>query len=241
MRSTLSAALFASAAALLLSSPAQAVLVVTPDVSLVGTPYGLPLSPGAINFDTDSLGTTTGGFSWAPNAPAQFVRILNTSSGIGAKPFGDDTNYLSVLGLGTATLSSNTNTLNSLELFVGSLDTWNTFTFHAKNGDTAMIDGTTLLADIAAFTGLTPKSGDQKSDLTNLYITFKFSEAVDSIGFKSSQNSLEIDDLNSPSLNTLQGGAPEPNVWVVMLAGFGLLGLAMRSRAAAGLAGVFAS
>jgi hypothetical protein len=239
MRSTLSAALLASAAALLLTSSAQAALTVTSDISLEGTGYGL-LSPGTINFDTDNLGTTTGGFSWTPNAETSLVKILNNTSGIGAEPFGDTSKYLSILGGGSATLSSKTSSLNSLELFVGSLDTYNTFTFHSAAGDATVL-GSDLLLAIEADAGKLVNSGNQTSLLTNLYITFNFSDPVTAIDFSSSHNSLEIDDLNSPGLVTKEGGAPEPAAWIVMLAGFGLLGLAMRSRAAAGFAGMFAS
>lgn len=231
MRSVISAAFLAGAAAFLMGGSAQAALTVTADTSLAGVlPYGAPLSPGAINFDTDNLGTTTGGFSWVPNAPTGVVQILNGTSNIGAEPNGDTTNYLSILGNGSATLSSTTSTISGLELFVGSLDTYNTFTFHA-GADVFSLTGAQILAQIPGAV-----SGSQGSPLTNFYLTFNFSENVDTIDFSSSVNSLEIDDLNQVGLTiTRQGFVPEPSVWIVMIAGFGLLGMALRSRKIAGM------
>jgi hypothetical protein len=84
-------------------------------------------------------------------------------------------------------------------------------------------------------------NGDQFSAVTNLRLTFSnFSAPVAEVVFASSQNSFEFDNVGgaAPNINPLGGpGVPEPMTWMMLLTGFGLLGLALRSR---GLGSVFA-
>lgn len=230
MRPTLPAAILASAAAILLYSSAQAAIIVAPPVT-TSTPYtGVP---GTINFN-GGVKDAPPGFAWSGGGV-----VMNTTTSAGAEPLGDTTPYLSVLGGQTATLTINPaiagGALSSLTLFIGSVDTYNSITFHA-GANTQTVSGTSALNDILA--GNT-HTGDQTSSLANAYFTFHFLQGVDQIDFSSGQNSLEIDDLTPTIQVGSQGGGgllPEPGAWVVMLTGFALLGLALRARLAGGFA-----
>jgi hypothetical protein len=223
MRTTLPAAIIAGAVAALLAGSAQGAVIIGSVTT--STPYsGIP---GTINFD-GGFKDAPPGFTWTGGG-----QVMNTTNSQGAEPLGDKSPYLSVLGGQTATLTVNTGitggALSSLKLFIGSVDNYNSITFHA-GAASQTIFGNTLLNDIMP--GDTD-SGDQKSSLANAYFTFHFLMAVDQIVFRSGQNSLEVDDLTPTVAVGSEGGGgfvPEPAIWVVMLAGFGLLGLALRAR-----------
>src|SRR5580765_8432282 len=84
--------------------------------------------------------------------------------GIAAPPLGDATKYLSVYTGGIATLNA-PGTLNSLSVYLGSIDSYNTITFNGKNGFSQSFSGSQLYA---------PANGDQFDASTNrrLYFTF---------------------------------------------------------------------
>jgi hypothetical protein len=104
-----------------------------------------------------------------------------------------------------------------VSFFLGSIDTYNTVNILSTTGSV-----------IASFTGLqlTPTpNGDQDLPRTNRRFTFFRSQSDGQIGgisFASGANSLEIDNLVFT--------VPEPATWTMMIAGFGMIGFAMRAR-----------
>jgi hypothetical protein len=137
-------------------------------------------------------------FSTVTPAAAQ---ILNTTSGIGALPFGDTSNYLSVLANGVVNVSITGAAVNQLSFFWGSVDLGNVITFN----DGSIFTGASLF-------DLTP-SGCQQSAACNRFVTF--TGPITSFTLSSSTNSFEAD-----SFTTQVRGVPEPSTWAMMILGF---------------------
>jgi hypothetical protein len=218
-----------AAIALAVASPASAVVVVTQ--TPVGTADAfttvatfdnpVPILPG---FQFSVTGTAASGIYGPGLTP-----------GIAAPPFGDTTKFYAVIGGNTATnfvtFESDNATPLALSAFrfdVSSLDSFNNITFLDKNGNT-----------LASYTGnqltLPPNmaNGDQFSNVTSLRLAFtNFSAPVAEVVFSSSSNSFEFDNVGGAGggINLLGGPGPEPMTWMMLLAGFGVLGLALRSR-----------
>jgi hypothetical protein len=231
MRSLFSAALLAGAATILMSGSALATTVATQGPYSNPPPTGSV--PGEINFNGGTLDNAGGLVTWSTTGTADVE--LNSSS-TGAEPLGDSSKYLSVNGGGTATMTlTGNNTLDTLTLFIGSVDTYNAIDFQLAGGGTEHFDGTTLLTDIDGITSVND-SGDQSNTDANSWFTFTFDAPVNAVTFSSTTNSMEIDDIGLGLHQITEGGpVPEPAVWIVMLAGFGLLGMALRSQKIAGL------
>jgi hypothetical protein len=203
------------AAMLAFSSPAKA-LVVYAGVSAD------PNSPFATTFDgvpSLSTGPFTGPYTQLGSDltfTGTNAQILNTTGASGAEPFGDTSNYLSVLGGGSATVTVNNGSVNTVSFLWGSIDAYNTIQF---------FNGATL---IGTFTGsnILPKlsTGCQQSPDCTGYVTFTDSnEAITSFVMTSTTNSFETDDF----LATQVGTAPVPEIstWAMMILGFLGIGL----------------
>lgn len=129
-----------------------------------------------------------------------------------AAPAGDGTTYYYVQGGAAATLTGQQ--FNSMSLYIGSLDDYNSITFYYKGALVGSWSG----ADFA------PANGDQGSAATNRRFTFDFGGGrADKVVFASSSNSFEFD-------NIAVSAVPEPGVWALMIAGFGMMGAALRRR-----------
>lgn len=132
----------------------------------------------------------------------------------------DTTQYLSVQKDKSATLD--TPLLSAISFYIGSLDSWNSFTFNLANGTTQVVTG----AALAALPGMNA-NGSQTSFTTNGRLTFSFDSAIDSVIFASSGNALEIGDIAAISAS---GAVPEPAAWMMMIMGFGGMGSLLRRR-----------
>jgi PEP-CTERM motif len=142
--------------------------------------------------------------------------------GIAAPPVGDATQYLAVLTGGIATL--NTPFLNSLSVYIGSIDAYNMITFRGLNGFTQSFGGVALN---------TPANGDQFDALTNRRFNFTFdpNDKIDQIDFTSSGNSFEFDNIAAGAAITLRdipSKVPEPVTLTIF--GAGLVGAALMRR-----------
>ncbi len=132
----------------------------------------------------------------------------------------DTTQYLSVQKGKSATLD--TPLLSSISFYIGSLDSWNSFTFNLANGTTQVVTG----AALGSLPGMSA-NGSQTSFTTNGRLTFSFDSAIDSVIFASSGNALEIGDI---AAITASGAIPEPAAWTMMIMGFGGMGSLLRRR-----------
>jgi hypothetical protein len=129
----------------------------------------------------------------------------------------DTTQYLSVQMGQMATLD--TPLLSAISFYVGSLDGYNSFTFHLADGTTQVVTGATL----DALPGM-DANGSQTAFTTNGRLTFSFDSAIDRIDFASGNYSLEIGDIGAVTL------VPEPAAWAMMVLGFGGVGGLVRRR-----------
>ncbi|HEY1926585.1 MAG TPA: PEPxxWA-CTERM sorting domain-containing protein [Caulobacteraceae bacterium] len=136
----------------------------------------------------------------------------------------DTTQYLSIQAGQSATLE--TQPLQEISFYVGSLDDFNSFTFHLADGATEVVTGSTL----AALPGM-DANGNQTGFTTNGRLTFTFGSAVNSVELASSSNAFEVSDIAG-----VGGVVPEPSVWAMMILGLGAAGGALRRRRALAVA-----
>ncbi|QMW23622.1 Npun_F0296 family exosortase-dependent surface protein [Sandaracinobacteroides saxicola] len=195
----------AAVAALLAAGSAQAVVSFTS--------IAFDVAPGAgetVVLDFESA-TPPAGYTITG---ANFGYYTGTTGGIAAAPAQDDTQYLAVLGGGSATITLPT-AIKSFSLYIGSIDAYNSITFNGTGGYTQTLTG----ADLTA----TP-NGDQGAAATNRRYFFDFGgDRVTSITLSSEANSFEVDNLATAVV-------PEPATWAMFILGFGLVGSAVRRR-----------
>ena len=157
-----------------------------------GVSAGLSSNNGANhgNFQSAALGAT---FSASGNAG-----VVNGSSSVTAAPFvgpspghQDTTNYLSIGGNGTETITFAT-AKNAFGLYWGSLNSYNTITFY---------DGTTL---VNSYTGadISPlfPNGNQGSFASNGYVEFTGLHSFNKVVLGSTSNAFEIDNISAGTI-----------------------------------------
>ena len=193
--------LLAASAAFALAASANAVTVIS---SSNGPDTGVPAGQHLV---TD--------FSTAAGLSGVFALETGSVDGQYAAPLGDATQYLAVLGGNTATLALSP-ALRALSFYWGSIDDYNTVSFY---------NGASL---VSSFTGAqvppAPADGSQGNVLNTRRVNFNFgNDKITSVLFSSGQNSFELD--------TIAGSAvPEPQAWVMLIIGFGLVGANVRRR-----------
>ncbi len=131
-------------------------------------------------------------------------------------PPGDLTNYVSVLGGASATMTSAT-PLSRISLYMGSPDYFNSIRFIGAGYDYTLT-GKQLWQPIAAISG--DKNWGRR-------LTYDFGGfGVTKVIFASARNSFEFDDLAGSYMRAV----PEPTTWAMMLMGFFGLGSMLRNR-----------
>lgn len=203
--------LLAAAAALLATTAANAVIFTSP---VPGPDQGPLLSETTVfDFSTPVPGLTSTGTS-GKYYTATFAKIA-------AAPFGDKTPFYAVTK-GTATLdvASISPKFDSFSFYWGSIDTFNRVAVYDLGGN--LIDVITGSAVSAA-----AANGNQTAPNTNRRVFFNLEpgETLGSIKFISTGTSFELDTLAFGS-----SIVPEPAVWGLMVAGFGLVGASIRRR-----------
>jgi hypothetical protein len=157
--------------------------------------------------------------------------VTTASSPNHAPPLGSDGDYYSTgPSDGTPATLSLSKGAYYLSFLYGSIDSYNSVTFHYAAGS-GIADVTFTGAQLNAFAG-DPANGNQTSPATNKYIQFNLGNTGDqlrSVSFGSSTNAFEIDNL-------YVNAVPEPAAWALMIAGFGFIGGALRTRARKNLA-----
>lgn len=202
--------------------------IATSLLSLLAVTVAVPASAATIvSFDAGS-GSLPAGFttfqdfeSEAPGASIgtnAFV-FADSVDGVAARPaFGSTGNFGAVQGGGSYTV--NFGPASAVSFVLGSLDTYNTLTLLYEDGTSQDYVGGQIINDLSF------PSGNQISGETNGVVTYNVTSGPKLVGltFTSSSNSFEFDNLAVPA------AVPEPAVWGMMIAGFGLVGMASRRR-----------
>jgi hypothetical protein len=150
------------------------------------------------------------------------VIVQSVNNGNGAPPANSNplgTSYLSVLGGGSATINFAPST-TAFQFDWGSIDSYNTLKIYSSIGNITIIPGTSSFPNAA--------NGNQSAPGTNGLFTVvgTAGETFSKIDLLSGTNSFEIDNL---AVKT-SGVVPEPATWAMLIAGFGLVGAAMRRQ-----------
>ena len=192
----------AIAAAGVAGSANAATVVFVPGV--FGTPAGFTLFA---NFDT---------------APAQSVVTGNNFffptgdiGGVTASIPGNNTPYLSVGGGGNAIIGF-TSPVRSFSFDYSTVDNYNTLTINYTDGGFGTVTGDDILT-----------AGQASGSVSGSFIVNGDGRQISGIRLATSSNAFEVDNL---SISRNIGGIPEPTTWIMMIAGFGLVGVGMRRR-----------
>jgi hypothetical protein len=129
----------------------------------------------------------------------------------------DPTQYLTLRK--NRSVALDTPELSAISFYVGSLDKFNSFTFHLVDGSTEVVTG----AALAALPGMSA-NGSWTGFTSNGRLRFSFDSAITGVDFFSAGNSLEISDIAAVAF------VPEPVTWAMMILGFGGVGGLMRRR-----------
>jgi hypothetical protein len=203
--------LLAAVAALSLSSAAGAVTY----TSVAGAPDLGPVAPLQVVIDFESA--LPSGYSLSGS-----YGIVNTTiSGQYASPApNSSTDYYfytsSALQTNNATLS--TPDLSAIGFYWGSIDRYNSVEVLGAGGASIFtLSGGTLI---------NANFGNQSLAATNRRVTFfaDEGEVITGLKFTSTGIAFEIDDISA------QAAVPEPATWAMLIAGFGLVGVAMRRQ-----------
>jgi hypothetical protein len=166
-------------------------------------------SNAAVVWDFDSIARTSEGFNFTAGAPGH---VFSGSDSNNAAPPSDSTNYFSVLGSGTGTLTSTVG-LKAISFFMGSPDDYNSIEFIGDNGYDVTLSGIQLAGGVNY-------GGDQSKGLR---MNYDFgNDRVHTVIFSSSQNSFEFD--------RIAAAVPEPTSWALMIIGFGAVGGLARTQ-----------
>jgi PEP-CTERM motif len=168
-------------------------------------PYGNP-PPGATlvtNFATLAGATGSASLFTGSNSDDAAPALSLTTR--------DTAKYLAVQGGESETLVLPA--ALDVEIYVGSLDPYNTISFGGPGAVSYTGD------QLALLTGAID-NGDQQSGLSNGLFDFSFAAPVTSVTFASYQNALKAAGVSVSS------AVPEPSTWAMMLLGFAGLGYA---------------
>jgi hypothetical protein len=131
----------------------------------------------------------------------------------------DETQYLTLQKNHSVFLD--TPELSAISFYIGSLDRFNSFTFHLANGATEVVTG----AALAALPGMSA-NGSWTGFTSNGRLRFSFDSAITGVDLFSAGNSFEISDIGAVAVSLV----PEPAAWTLMILGFGGVGGLMRRR-----------
>jgi hypothetical protein len=223
---TVPAAALAALATAFSAGPAAAVISVTSQLGAPdpGIPAGFttvitfddPSAPGIVNTFIGNVLTAAGSTPGQRAAPAgtaeggiyQSVGIATPNTIASSSTF-DFTDYL-----------TGRNVLTGFSVYWGSVDSYNFVDFLTTDNTV-----------VATFSGtqLPVFNGNQRERITNPRVTFLIDgmDRVTKVRMRSTSNAFEYD-----TIAVREGPMPEPGTWVLMIAGFGLVGAAMRRRAA---------
>lgn len=147
--------------------------------------------------------------------------------GFRAPPAGNTTNYFAVPGVNgdapnlalidfTNYIAAN-RAFRTLSFYWGSVDSYNTLEVIGKNN--------TILRSIVGNEINNPANGNQTDPFSNQRVFLRFADGEEFTGLRirSGQRAFELDDIAGSAV-------PEPGTWIMLLAGFAMVGHAVRSR-----------
>ena len=194
-------------------------LVTAAHAAVTFVPYGNPPPGATLVTDFATLAGDTGTASLFtgsdPDAAAPAFSLTTR----------DTASYLAVEGGESETLVLPA--ALDVEIFVGSLDSYNTISFSGP-GAVSYTGGQLATLTTAI------DNGDQHSGSSNGLFDFSFQAPVTSVTFGSNGNALEVAGVSVSS------AVPEPSTWAMMLLGFAGLGFAGYRRRAKRNAPAFA-
>lgn len=197
----------AVAGALLSASAANAAIVIT---GIAGFQPGAsaPYAGHTVIYDFNSGSLAANGVTSSVNA---MIHAASSDSNGALPGAGDGSQFLSVLGNGTATVTF-AELMSEISFDWGSLDEYNTLTINGTDGSAIYVP--------------TPANGDTTSPATNgrFYAYTTGGTKIQSLTFASKVNSMEVDNISG-----IISAIPEPTTWAMMLVGFFGLGSALRS------------
>ena len=195
--------------------------VTAADAGVVTISLGSGANFNAFNDDTpgSTSGTTstvfgTATWSTTPGVGSEPSEVTDTSvTNRDLEPGGDSTDYVFAQQGGSVTVSF-THNLNSVTIYWGSPDTYNSITL--GNGD--VITGT-MVATALGFAA-------NGSDANSMWVTIADTSAFKSFTATSSSPAFEFDMAAGVSSGTI----PEPSTWAMLMLGFTGLGYAAFRR-----------
>ena len=201
--------LLAMSAALVIALPAQAGVVLT------SVPGSNPYSGPTPTYDFETAVPASGGSIVTGNAAGQHAQPFgSTGKYWSVGPTDGSPGILDLTGFGS---------IQSISFIWGSVDAYNGL-------DVLANDLTMVLYSFTGIDAAVNPNGNQANPITNPLATLTLSGAdislVGGLRLTSSQNAFEIDNLSV-------AGVPEPASWAMMLAGFGMIGGALRRRSSA--------
>lgn len=221
----------AFAVPLIASVPASAVTF----FSLGGAP-----DPGLASFETMLVSFDEPNATGIIQTNTGNVGLYTGTSRNAAAPAGDTSQYVGIGAGGAVTFDFRTyfndqmRRARSISVYVGSVDTYNFIEVLDNNLSTL-----TTIGGI----DLPGNNGDQGASITNrrLYINFLPEENVGGLRFRSTGVAFEFDSIGASTAVFNTGGNPTPPVlppalvpeastWVMLIAGFGMVGVAARRR-----------
>jgi len=182
-------------------------------VSIAFGSYQVGVNPGEYII-TDFNAPVT----YAPGFAGSGGSLLTGTSGLGSAPAFDPVNrdptqYLSVKGGELFTFTGPAR--QSVSLYIGSLDDYNSITFHFFSGASQVVSGLTLGGVSGA------ANGNQTAANTNGRFTFTSAgDYITGFDLSSTQNSFEVSNIGA--------AIPEPATWAMMIIGFGGVGAMLR-------------
>lgn len=169
--------------------------------------FDAPSAPGIINTVTGAVITAAGNVSGVRAAPA-------------GTPLGGIYQSVGKGGASTFDFSGFTRSraLTGVSLYWGSVDAFNILDFVNRDG---------VLVHSIRGSDLPRFDGNQTLAATNRRLTFAMSgrDDVTRLVFRSTGNAFEFD-----TIGVTTGAVPEPDSWALLIAGFGLVGAAVRRR-----------
>jgi hypothetical protein len=192
----------------------------------------------------ESIGTAESGGTLAlpsgwtlAGAPTNGTQVVQGQYGYSAAPqfllMKDAAPYLSLQANQSATLTAPGGGVSELQLYIGSLDSYNSLTFNFAGGGSETLGGDFLVNNHTGDNAI--DNGDQQAGTSNGLWTFDFSSDVTSVVFGTgSTNAFEIANIGVPD-GQIDGspvplGIPEPATWGLTL--MGLFGAGSMLRAA---------